>query len=81
MVELRIKEAAQLKGVKNYYQLGLRLDTKNTGDIKFEVLAKRLWGNRKANPTFNTLKAICVALDCDFGDLVVRVNGKKRKGK
>lgn len=79
MFKVRIKEAAKKKGVKNYYQLGLKLDTGNTGEIKYEALARRLWKGDNV-PTLPTLDAVCDALDCDLSDLVVRVkNGHKRK--
>lgn len=79
MFKVRIKQAAKKAGVKNYYQLGLKLDFNKTGDIKYEALARRLWKGDNV-PTLPTLDAICDALDCDFSDLVVRVkNGHKKK--
>lgn len=78
MFKARIKEAAKARGVKNYYQLGQLLDTKDTGAIKFEMLARRLWNGSNV-PTLPTLAAVCDALDCELSDLVVRVNGKRRK--
>lgn len=75
MLELRIKEAAKEKGVKNYYQLARLLDTENTGNIKFEVQARRLWAGN-TNPTFKTMEAVCAALGCKFEDLIKQTNGK-----
>jgi DNA-binding Xre family transcriptional regulator len=77
MFKARIKEVALAKGVKNYYQLGQLLDTKKTGDIKFEVMARRLWKGDHV-PTLPTLAAVCDALDCELSDLIVR-NGRKKK--
>lgn len=77
MFKARIKEAAKAKGVRNYYQLGRMLDTENTGAIKFEALARRLWNGANV-PTLRTLAAVCDALDCELSDLIVR-NGKRKK--
>lgn len=77
MFTIRIKEAARVKGIKNYYQLGRLLDTKKTGEIKYEALARRLW-NGDHVPTLPTLAAVCDALGCELSDLVKRVNGKKK---
>ena len=86
MFKVKIREAAKKAGVKNFYQLGLKLDTEHTGDIKFEVLARRLW-NAENVPTLPTLAAVCDALGCELSDLIERVkkkpakngDGKKRK--
>jgi len=76
MFKVRIKEVARLKGVENYYQLGRLLDTKKTGEIKYEALARRLW-NGDHVPTLPTLAAVCDVLKCELSDLVVRKNGSK----
>lgn len=78
MFKARIKEAAKARGVKNYYQLGRLLDTKDTGEIKFEMLARRLWNGSNV-PTLPTLAAVCDVLGCELSDLLVRVNGKKSR--
>jgi hypothetical protein len=78
MFKVRIKEAARAKGVKNYYQLGVRLALQGRREPKFEMMAKRLWEGGH-EPTLTTLGLVCDALDCELSDLVVRVNGKRKK--
>lgn len=78
MFKVRIKEVAQANGCKNWYQLGQLLDTKKTGEIRFEALARRLWKGQHV-PTLPTLAAVCDALECELSDLVVRMNGKKKR--
>lgn len=80
MFKTRIKDAAKARGVKTYYQLGQLLDTANTGEVKFVMLARRLW-NASNVPTLPTLAAVCDALDCELSDLVVRVSAKKPEKK
>jgi putative transcriptional regulator len=76
MVELRIREVAARRGITNAYQLQKAMGTLPT-------TAARLWRGEMTAISFETIDALCAALDCEPGDLIVRVKAKKgarRKG-
>jgi transcriptional regulator with XRE-family HTH domain len=72
-IRAKIKEAAIAQGVENPTQLANLMDCAPT-------IVWRYWENKQL-PGIEMLYRIADALDCDPWDLVVRVNGKKRRKK
>ncbi|MFL6213304.1 MAG: helix-turn-helix domain-containing protein [Blastocatellia bacterium] len=83
MVELRIKEVAEVRGIMNAYQL-----QKATGWQP--AMAARVWKGNLRMIALDTIDVLCRALDCEPADLIVRVkdtpkparsSGNKREAK
>ena len=77
MVELRIQEVAMKRGITTAYQLQKAMGS-------HPAMAARLWKGDMDRIGLQTIDALCEALDCEPGDLIIRVKnqeGEKRKGK
>jgi len=78
MVELRIQEVAMSRGITTAYQLQKALES-------HPAMAARLWKGNMDRIGLQTIDALCEALDCEPGDLIVRVkassDGKRKKAK
>ena len=78
MVELRIQEVAMKRGITTAYQLQKALES-------HPAMAARLWKGDMDRIGLQTVDALCEALDCEPGDLIVRVKtlteGKRKKAK
>ncbi len=78
MVELRIQEVAMSRGIITAYQLQKALES-------HPAMAARLWKGNMDRIGLQTIDALCEALDCEPGDLIVRVKasseGKRKKAK
>lgn len=80
MIELRVREVAERKGINNPLAL-----SKESG-IAYANCHK-IWNNQQKMIGLDTLDRLCEALVCEPGDILVRVtDGKaeskrKRKGK
>ncbi len=72
MVKLRIREAAEARGVTTAYQLQKRMGVQ-------PGMAARLWKGDLEMIALKTLDRLCVALDCELADLLMRVPDKKAK--
>lgn len=72
MIRVTVREAAERRGVRTYYQLARLL-----GDDQ-DVRAKRLWEG-EALPTLPTLDKVCDALGCELAELVTRVPPKTHR--
>ncbi|MFN2453468.1 MAG: helix-turn-helix domain-containing protein [Pyrinomonadaceae bacterium] len=72
MVELRIREVAERKGIKTAYGLQKAMNVP-------PMTAARLWKAKMGKIALKTIDALCEALDCDPCDLVVRVTDKKKQ--
>ena len=66
MIRSKIKEIAELKGIKNAYQLGILIDV--TPNV-----SARLWKDDFTQIGKITLDKLCSALECNVGDLLVYV--------
>ena len=75
-VRLRIKEAAQERGIMNAYRLAQKLNKKQTP-------VGRLWKGELTKIGIQTIGELCEALDCQPGDLFEyrpsRANGNRPK--
>ena len=80
MVELRVREVAERKGINNPLSL-----SKESG-IAYANCHK-IWNNQQKMISLDTLDRLCAALGCEPGDILVRVDGsnaestRKVKGK
>ena len=72
MVKLTIREMAIRRGVTTAYQL-----QKLAG--LYPGHAAKLWSGKSLMIGLSTLDSLCEALNCQPGDLFVRVRGKKAK--
>jgi DNA-binding Xre family transcriptional regulator len=78
-LRLKVKEIAKSKGIETAYQL------KEAAKLSPST-AYRLFNNTVSTITLDTLKKVCLALDCDPGDIFTWSNktistAKKRKPK
>lgn len=64
MIKIRIREAAEAKDLKNAHRLQLAADLS-------PAVAARLWRGEVEKISIETLNRLCVALDCQPGDLFV----------
>ncbi len=71
MVTLKIREAAEARGITTAYQLQKALNT-------MPSTAARLWRADMKMIGLDTIDALCEALKCEPADLIVRGNGKKK---
>lgn len=67
MIVLRIKELAERKGITTAYQLQMLMNIPPT-------TAARWWKAKMGKIALTTLDALCEALGCDPGELIVRVS-------
>jgi DNA-binding Xre family transcriptional regulator len=73
MVTLKIREAAERQGITTAYQLQKALNA-------MPSTAARLWRGEMKMIGLDTVDALCAALGCEPGDLIVRVGGHKKRG-
>ena len=76
---LNVKEIAKSKGIETAYELKKKAELSPS-------TAYRLFNNTVSTITLDTLKKVCLALDCDPGDIFTWSNKavsttKKRKPK
>jgi DNA-binding Xre family transcriptional regulator len=64
MIQVRLKEAAQARGIENSKQLADRMDCAPT-------IIWKIWTG-KFDPKLPMLDRLCEALDCDLSELIVR---------
>jgi putative transcriptional regulator len=79
MIELRVREVAEQKGINNPLSL-----SKESG-IAYANCHK-IWNNQQKMIGLDTIDRLCNALNCEPGDILVRVDSKakstrKSKGK
>jgi DNA-binding Xre family transcriptional regulator len=75
MVETRIRELAEAKGIKTAYQLQKAAGLSPS-------MAARLFRDEVEMIALRTIESLCGALECQPGDLFTAANGKlKVKGK
>jgi DNA-binding Xre family transcriptional regulator len=72
MVELRVREVAERKGISNPLAL-----SKESG-IAYANCHK-IWNNQQKMIGLDTLDRLCAALDCEPGDILVRLGDKKAR--
>jgi DNA-binding Xre family transcriptional regulator len=72
-VRLNVRAASQERGVENPYQLSKK------AKIGY-ALAHKLWNGQSSQVSLKTMAKVCDVLDCAPGDLLVRVNGRKKSG-
>lgn len=65
-VELRIREAAEARGITTAYQLQKRMNVP-------PGTAARLWRGEMRMIGLDTIDALCDAIGCEPADLIVRV--------
>ncbi|MCA1625865.1 MAG: helix-turn-helix transcriptional regulator [Acidobacteria bacterium] len=74
MIELKISEVAQSKGITTAYQLQKAMNIP-------PGMAARLWRGNMKMIGIETIDSLCEALDCEPADLIVRVKEKKTNGR
>ena len=74
MVELRLREVAERKGINNPLAL-----SKESG-VAYANCYK-IWNNQQKMIGLDTLDRLCAALGCEPGDVLVRVDDGKPAGK
>ena len=83
MIECRIRQAAQKRGIKNPYQFARALAAAERREVesKDEVWAGRLWKDNP-KPTLATLDRVLRALPgCEIGDILVYKRHKSLPAK
>jgi DNA-binding Xre family transcriptional regulator len=73
-VELRIREAAEARGITTAYQLQKRMNVP-------PGTAARLWRGGMRMIGLDTIEALCEAIGCEPADLIVRTRTKKSTHK
>ncbi len=76
MIEAKVRETAEARGVKSSYELQHALGVAPT-------VALRLWRGEVTRFSVETLDKLCGALDCQPGDLLIYVpnkNGATKSG-
>jgi len=71
MIELRIREAAEARGITTAYQLQKKMNVP-------PGTAARLWRGDMRMIGLDTIDALCEAIGCEPADLIVRLNGEKK---
>jgi DNA-binding Xre family transcriptional regulator len=71
MIQTRVREVAESRGIKSSYELQHALDVTPT-------VAIRLWRGQVTRFSVGTLDKLCSALSCQPGDLLVHVIDKKK---
>lgn len=74
MIELKISEVAQSKGITTAYQLQKAMNIP-------PGMAARLWRGNMKMIGIETIDSLCEALDCEPADLIVRIKEKKANGR
>jgi len=74
MICLRIKDVAAKRGVTTAYKLQ-KIAGLHPGH------AARLWRGNLTMIGMGTLDALCDSLQCEPGDLLVRLKGKRRRAR
>jgi DNA-binding Xre family transcriptional regulator len=72
MIELRVREVAERKGINNPLAL-----SKESG-IAYANCHK-IWNNQQKMIGLDTLDRLCAALGCEPGDILVRVDDSDAK--
>lgn len=72
VIESRIKEVAESKGVKSSYELQHALGVAPT-------VALRLWRGEVTRFSTETLNKLCRTFKCGVGDLLVYIPDKKKQ--
>jgi putative transcriptional regulator len=70
MIDTRVRQTAEARGIKSAYELQKALDLSPT-------VALRLWRGEVTRYSVETLDKLCTALECQTGDLLVYVPEKK----
>jgi DNA-binding Xre family transcriptional regulator len=70
-VELRIREAAEARGITTAYQLQKRMNVP-------PGTAARLWRGDMKMIGLDTIEALCDSIGCEPVDLIVRVANNKK---
>ena len=70
MINVRIREVAEARGLTTAYKLQRAIDVAPS-------VAARLFNNEFKQISVKTIDKLCTTLDCDAGDLFVRVTKKK----
>jgi putative transcriptional regulator len=70
MIDTRVRQTAEARGIKSAYELQKALDLSPT-------VALRLWRGEVTRYSVETLDKLCAALECQTGDLLVYVPEKK----
>jgi DNA-binding Xre family transcriptional regulator len=70
MIELRIREIAEVQGITTAYQLQKAMSYPPN-------MAARLWRGNMKMIGLETIDKLCEVLGCEPSDLIVRVKGKK----
>jgi DNA-binding Xre family transcriptional regulator len=74
MIELKVREVAERKGINNPLAL-----SKESG-IAYANCHK-IWNNQQRMIGLDTLDRLCEALGCEPSDILVRVGGGKAESK
>jgi DNA-binding Xre family transcriptional regulator len=73
MIELRIREAAEARGITTAYQLQKRMNVP-------PGTAARLWRGKMKMIGLDTIDALCEAIGCAPADFIVRTTGAEKSG-
>lgn len=74
MIELRVKELAEEKGIDNPFAL-----SKQSG-VAYANCYK-IWNNQQKMIGLDTLDRLCEALGCGPGDILIKVPASARRAK
>jgi putative transcriptional regulator len=74
MVELKIKEVAEQRGINNPFTLS------QVSGLAY-ASCHRIWNGQPAMIGLDTIDRLCEALNCEPGDILVRTTTGKRKMK
>ncbi len=74
MIEAKVRETAEGRGIKSSYELQHALGVAPT-------VALRLWRDEVTRFSVETLDKLCSALDCQPGDLLIYVPNTNRATK
>lgn len=72
MVELRVRELAEQRGIKN------PLNLSQASGLGYAT-CHRMWNEQPLAIGLDTIDRLCEALDCEPGDLLVRTTSRKAK--
>ncbi len=70
MIHSKVREVAETNGVKSSYELQHKITVAPT-------VALRLWRGEVTRYSIETLNKLCLAFDCQPGDLLIYVPDKK----
>lgn len=74
MVQLKVRELAEKRGINNPLALSKRSGLAYANCWK-------IWNDQQTRIDLTTIDSLCEALDCKPGDFIVLVEGKKTSGK